>query len=102
MGTVVVLGSTSPAAIPGSSPRVSSLQNNIDGSLDIFFMGFWPTSIYGKLSFRDDVIKQLVRELKYLDETLPLRIKVGVNNDDFPTIYPPFSVDDGQPSWSEV
>ncbi|MFS7917514.1 hypothetical protein Hanom_Chr03g00189961 [Helianthus anomalus] len=52
--------------------------------------------------FRDDVIKQLVRELKYLDETLPLRIKVGVNNDDFPTIYPPFSADDGHPSWSEV
>ncbi|KAM0010205.1 putative ubiquitin-conjugating enzyme E2, ubiquitin-conjugating enzyme/RWD [Helianthus debilis subsp. tardiflorus] len=34
-----------------------------------------------------NVIKQLVRELKNLDETPPLGIKVGVNDDDFSTIY---------------
>ncbi|KAJ0726903.1 putative ubiquitin-conjugating enzyme E2, ubiquitin-conjugating enzyme/RWD [Helianthus annuus] len=33
-----------------------------------------------------NVIKQLVRELKNLDETPPLGIKVGVNDDDFSTI----------------
>ncbi|PWA57722.1 ubiquitin-conjugating enzyme/RWD-like protein [Artemisia annua] len=34
-----------------------------------------------------NVIKQLARELKNLDETPPEGIKVGVNDDDFSTIY---------------
>lgn len=34
-----------------------------------------------------NVIKQLARELKSLDETPPEGIKVGVNDDDFSTIY---------------
>lgn len=34
-----------------------------------------------------NVIKQLARELKNLDETPPEGIKVGINNDDFSTIY---------------
>ncbi|PWA57790.1 Ubiquitin-conjugating enzyme, active site-containing protein [Artemisia annua] len=34
-----------------------------------------------------NVIKQLARELKNLDETPPEGIKVGINDDDFSTIY---------------
>lgn len=34
-----------------------------------------------------NVIKQLVKELKNLDESPPEGIKVGVNDDDFSTIY---------------
>lgn len=34
-----------------------------------------------------NVIKQLARELKSLDETPPEGIKVGVNDDDFSTIF---------------
>lgn len=34
-----------------------------------------------------NVIKQLARELKNLDETPPEGIKVGVNDDDFSTIF---------------
>ena len=34
-----------------------------------------------------NIIKQLARELKNLDETPPEGIKVGVNDDDFSTIY---------------
>lgn len=33
------------------------------------------------------MIKQLAKELKNLDETPPEGIKVGVNDDDFSTIY---------------
>ncbi|KAL9257827.1 Ubiquitin-conjugating enzyme E2 22-like protein [Drosera capensis] len=34
-----------------------------------------------------NVVKQLAKELKNLDETPPEGIKVGVNDDDFSTIY---------------
>ena len=34
-----------------------------------------------------NVIKQLAKELKNLDESPPEGIKVGVNDDDFSTIY---------------
>ena len=34
-----------------------------------------------------NIIKQLARELKNLDETPPEGIKVGVNDYDFSTIY---------------
>lgn len=34
-----------------------------------------------------NVIKQLAKELKSLDETPPEGIKVGVNDDDFSTIF---------------
>lgn len=34
-----------------------------------------------------NVIKQLAKELKNLDETPPEGIKVGVNDDDFTTIF---------------
>ncbi|KAI3713103.1 hypothetical protein L1987_71674 [Smallanthus sonchifolius] len=44
-----------------------------------------------------NVIKQLVRELKNLDETPPLGIKVGVNDDDFSTIYADIEGPSGTP-----
>ncbi|GAB2221703.1 hypothetical protein Drorol1_Dr00012888 [Drosera rotundifolia] len=38
-------------------------------------------------NLRPNVVKQLAKELKNLDETPPEGIKVGVNDDDFSTIY---------------
>ncbi|KAL8162951.1 hypothetical protein V2J09_014440, partial [Rumex salicifolius] len=44
-----------------------------------------------------NVIKQLAKELKNLDETPPEGIKVGINNDDFSTIYADIEGPSGTP-----
>ncbi|GMP27600.1 hypothetical protein CsSME_00003508 [Camellia sinensis var. sinensis] len=45
-----------------------------------------------------NVIKQLAKELKNLDETPPVGIKVGVNDDDFSIIY----ADIEGPDWPNI